>query len=339
LSTLYEYYNTGDDAYGLIYSATWKAQTFTPATAHKITSVKILAFRKGTLTGMTLTIGIRATDDNGHPTGADLCSGTANPSGWATSTSGAWHEITLGAGYNLDPSVQYAIVARLSAGDSSNCVCWRDDESSPSYNGGNRENSSDSGSSWTSSTGDDFMFEDWGEPLGQTYTLTLTDGIGIGESLLKTTSKTLSDGVGVGEALTKSISRILTDGIAIAESWSGYKAFVQILTDGIGIGEALQRTVSKVISDGIGVGEAISKTVSRVLTDGVGVGEALVKTMSKTFTDGIAVGEVLTRTFSRVFTDGIGVGEALWEVWVHKAIRVSSYIRNLPAVRNLLRLR
>jgi hypothetical protein len=178
----------------------------------------------------------------------------------------------------------------------------------------------------------------WGT-AGQTYEQTFIDGLGIGEALLKTTSKTLSDGVGIGEALIKSMSRILSDGIGIAESWSGYKAFVQTFSDGIGIAEALVKTVSKTLSDGLGVGEALIKTTQKVFSDGVGVGEALVKRVSKTFTDGIGIGEALTKTISRVFTDGIGIGESLWTVWTHGAIRVMSYIRNLPAVRNLLRLR
>ncbi|MBU2249582.1 MAG: hypothetical protein KKD77_22740 [Gammaproteobacteria bacterium] len=174
---------------------------------------------------------------------------------------------------------------------------------------------------------------------GVTHELTLTDGIGIGESLSKTTSRILSDGIGTGEALAKSMTKILADGIGIGEIWAGYKAQVRTLIDGIGVGEALQRTVSKVITDGVGIGETLSKTLTRILSDSIGVGEALTKTFSKVLSDGIGVSEALTKTFSKVLSDGIGVGEDLWEIWVHKAVRISSYIRNLLSKRNLPPLR
>lgn len=163
MATLYEYYNTNDDYAVPFYGVVWLAQTFTPSTAHKITSVKIQLMRVG-FPG-TITVGIRATDGNGHPTGGDLCSGTTNGNTLPTSSPGEWREITLGAGYDLAASTKYAIVARAISGDSSNRVYWREDASSPTYAGGNNEESDDSGSSWTTYLGEDFMFEDWGEPL------------------------------------------------------------------------------------------------------------------------------------------------------------------------------
>jgi len=161
MSTLYEYYNTGDDADVSFYGAFWRAQTFTPATAHKITSVKLKLYRTG-LPG-TITVSIRATNGSGHPTGNDLCSGTTNGDTLTDVTSGEWREITLGAGYDLSVNTKYAIVVRALSGNSSNYACWRVDGSSPTYAGGCLEYSSDSGISWTSYTAYDFMFEDWGE--------------------------------------------------------------------------------------------------------------------------------------------------------------------------------
>lgn len=146
-ATMYERYNTGDDAAREIYGANWRAQTFTPSTAHQITSVKLLIYREGA--PGDLTVSIRATDGSGHPTGTDLCSGTLNANTITTSTSGLWYVITLGAGANLSAGTKYAIVARaLTGGDSSNGVWWRFDDTSSAYAGGNRERSSNSGSSW-----------------------------------------------------------------------------------------------------------------------------------------------------------------------------------------------
>jgi len=164
MAKLYEYYNTGDDHFDAIYGTTWKAQTFTPSRGHKITSVKLLLFRLNS--PGTLTVGIRATDVDGKPTGADLCSGTIDGDTLTTSTAGEWREITLGAGYDLSGSTKYAIVVRATGGDGSNYVAIRDDETSPTYTSGNYLYSTDSGSGWNSDTGKDFMFEDWGEFIG-----------------------------------------------------------------------------------------------------------------------------------------------------------------------------
>jgi len=165
MPTLYEYYNTGNDSYGTLYGAIWRAQTFTPATAHKVTSVKLKLYRVGS--PGTVTVSIRATDASGHPTGSDLCSGTIDGNTLTTATAGAWYEITLGAGYNLSASTKYAIVARAPSGNTSNYVQWLVDSTSATYAGGCCEYSTDSGSSWTSLTDYDFMFEDWGEPLAK----------------------------------------------------------------------------------------------------------------------------------------------------------------------------
>ena len=161
-ATLYEYYNTGDDSSvpGGIYGARWRAQTFTPSVAHKITSVKLKLFRSGS--PGTVTVSIRATDGSGHPTGADLCSGTTNGNTLPTASPYEWREITLGSGYNLSASTKYAIVTRAPSGTSVNYLDWRY-KSSGTYTGGWYELSNDSGATWTSATAADFMFEEWGE--------------------------------------------------------------------------------------------------------------------------------------------------------------------------------
>ena len=163
MATLYEYYNTGDDAQTPMYGNWWRGQTFTPSVAHKITSVKLRLYRTGS--PGTLTVSIKAVDGSSHPTGADLCSGTIDGDTLTTDTEGAWYEITLGDGYELSASVKYAIVGRALGGDASNKVHWRGDQSSPTYAGGCLEVSLNGGSSWTSYPTVDAMFEEWGEPL------------------------------------------------------------------------------------------------------------------------------------------------------------------------------
>jgi len=158
----YEYYITGDIDDISFYGALWKAQTFTPSVAHRITSVKLL-IRRVLLPGI-ITVGIRETNVAGHPTGADLCSGTIDGDTLTDSWPGEWREITLGAGYNLDADTKYAIVVRALTGDASNKVIWQADLNG-TYAGGNYELSGNSGVSWTSTPGTDFRFEEWGEEI------------------------------------------------------------------------------------------------------------------------------------------------------------------------------
>jgi hypothetical protein len=159
VSTLYEYYNTGDDSSQPFWDTRWEAQTFTPSTTHTITSVKLRLYRVGS--PGTITVGIRATDGDGHPTGEDLCSGTTDGDTLTTDSGGEWREITLGSGYELSASTKYAIVGRTSRGYSDR-VNWLKDASSPLYAGGQRERSDDAGSFWTGYSNNDYMFEDWG---------------------------------------------------------------------------------------------------------------------------------------------------------------------------------
>ncbi|MBA7630622.1 hypothetical protein ES703_38146 [subsurface metagenome] len=113
MSTKFEYYDVNDDADKYIYANVWSAQTFTPSTAHKITSVKLLCWREG-IPG-TVTVSIRATS-GGHPTGGDLCSGTTDGNTLPLSSPYEWREITLGAGADLSADTMYAIVVRAPDG-------------------------------------------------------------------------------------------------------------------------------------------------------------------------------------------------------------------------------
>ena len=162
-ATLYESYSTGYNIDVNVFRNVWRAQTFTPSVPHKITSVKLYIARTG-LPGTT-TVSIRETDVDGHPTGADLCSGTTDGDTLPTSFPFEWREITLGAGFNLDADTKYAIVVRAPTGDSTNKVVWGADNSDPTYAGGNLEASYNDGGSWSSDTGDDFMFEEWGDAV------------------------------------------------------------------------------------------------------------------------------------------------------------------------------
>jgi hypothetical protein len=163
MPTLYENYITGDDDYLGMGIAIWGAQTFTPSVAHTITSVKLKLYKYGTETVGTITVGIRAVDANGRPTGNDLCSGTMD--GGVLTNTATWYEITLGAGYNLSASIKYAIVVRAPNASWQYALQWRADWSSATYSGGCVEYSTNSGVDWTDYATQDLMFEEWGDPI------------------------------------------------------------------------------------------------------------------------------------------------------------------------------
>jgi len=162
MATKYEYFSSGDDAGTAFFSPYFKGQTFTPSTAHKITSVKLKLYRIGS--PGTITVSIRATSD-GKPTGPALCSGTTNGNTLTTNTAGEWREITLGDGYDLSASTMYAICVDMVDGDSSNTGRWRGDYTSPTYAGGSMVYTSDGGTNWRVNDAWDMMFEEWGEAI------------------------------------------------------------------------------------------------------------------------------------------------------------------------------
>jgi hypothetical protein len=156
---LYEYYNTGDFTSLMVCGDNWRAQTFTVgAVGHTVTSVELKLFRHDS--PGTVTVSIRATDGSGHPTGADLTSGTIDGNSLTTNAVGAWYNIAL-TELSLSANTKYAIVVRAPSGNGSNYVGWKADNPYPTYANGNSEISSDSGDTWTSNVAYDFMFEVW----------------------------------------------------------------------------------------------------------------------------------------------------------------------------------
>jgi hypothetical protein len=157
MATLRQSNNTDVDyGYDNIYSTFWRAQTFTTGVAYTISSVKLLIFRVGS--PGTLTIGIRAVDGDGRPTGSDLTSGTYDCDAITTTETGEWIEISL-TNYALSASTTYAIVARATSGNGSNTVNWL--EGNPGgYTDGKQCTSSNSGSTWSDAAGTyDYGFE------------------------------------------------------------------------------------------------------------------------------------------------------------------------------------
>jgi len=157
---LFEHCNTGDNAYVVVHQTAWKAQTFTPATAHVIKAVKLKLSKLGNPT-TPIDVSIKATDSNGKPTGSDFCHGTLDPADIPSAPDGdpgAWYVISLGVGYSLVADTKYAIVVHMNGGDSSNEIQWRLNTLAP-YAGGAMCYSAD-GTTWYTGSGD-CMFEEY----------------------------------------------------------------------------------------------------------------------------------------------------------------------------------
>jgi len=155
--TSYQYWDS-------MWTTNWLAQSFTVGgTAHTLRSVKLRLKRWGTLTGQTFTVSIKNTDVNGRPTGSDLTSGSMDAQSIVADPSNALYEFTMGTEISLSPNTKYAIVCRLSDGNNLNLIAWG--YVGNVYANGIRLYSSDSGVTWTDSTGWDEYFEVWGNPL------------------------------------------------------------------------------------------------------------------------------------------------------------------------------
>lgn len=175
MATKYEYFSSGDNAQYGPWGVNWYAQTFTLGsvganTSHTAYSAKLKLAKVGAPTG-NLTAAIRNTTSD-LPSGSNLCSGTLDVT--TLTTTPTWYEITLGAGTPLLASTKYAIVVSCPTADGSNAPLWRQ-KNTGGYAGGSMVSSADSGGTWAASTGQDFMFEEWGtSPVGGTDAPTVT---------------------------------------------------------------------------------------------------------------------------------------------------------------------
>lgn len=253
----YEYYITGDDGAAGVRRTSWEAQTFTPSVAHKITSVKLKLYRVGL--PETLIVSIRATDDDGHPILPDLCSGSIDGDTLTTSTSGLWYEITLGAGSRLNADTKYAIVIRALDAPAYAYVYWRRDSSDPTYAGGCREYTGDSGDNWGSLPAHDLLFEDWGEVTWELHEWEGSDSIALTDTLVKNPIKVLADSIILTDVLVKNPIKVFTDAIKFTDVLEEVYIYVRTFTDGIAFTDSLVKSIAKVLTNGIAFTDTLIK--------------------------------------------------------------------------------
>jgi len=147
-----------DNSQSLGSTSTWEAQTFTTGLAQRVRGVWLKLYKQQiSSTPGTVTCSIRAVDGSNHPAGVDLCIGTidGNAVPYYSSATADWVWIPFTTGACLNNATRYAIILRAAASG----LNWRCDVSSPTYAGGNREYSSNAGTSWTADTAKDFLFK------------------------------------------------------------------------------------------------------------------------------------------------------------------------------------
>lgn len=159
---LYTCYNVGDDEDGhhAIYPDYQEGQSFQVHMPLHLTSVKLRVFRTGSPGNMT--VAIQKGDADGEPDGVDLGTKDVNCDAISAASPGEWVTWTFAASIAVEPWTTYCIVVRGGV-NSSNCLNWRNDGSLPTYERGMLLYSSNGGSSWSSSSADDYMFEVWGQ--------------------------------------------------------------------------------------------------------------------------------------------------------------------------------
>lgn len=162
--TLYEYYDDVQGPIGLGLTAK-DAQTFTPQITHNITSVKLQVSQSDATSLGNITVSIRATDGNGHPTGSDLASKTLTHD---YGTTPAWYEwvfdtFAAGGKLTLNASTKYALVVSLAGAPDNKYFNVGRRYTNPAYAGGNMEIYS--GGVWTAYTQDWSFYEYGVSPL------------------------------------------------------------------------------------------------------------------------------------------------------------------------------
>ncbi len=156
-------YTTGADGSGTIgtFGATVRqvAQTFTPASTHDISFVRLQLHKSWGGNPGTVTVGIYATS-SGNPTGSALCSGTIDGNDITTTGLGEWSQINMTTTISLTAATKYAIVVSTAA-VYPNYLYWSIDSTSATYAGGSYKSTEDGGSSWSTDGTYDCMFEEY----------------------------------------------------------------------------------------------------------------------------------------------------------------------------------
>lgn len=153
-----QYAANDDNQQGFGNSSYWESQTFTTTLAQRVRGVWLKVFRDsgGTAPGI-VTVSLKVVDGSNHPNGVDLCISVINGNEvpFLGSSNADWLWIPFTIAPWLNNATRYAIVVRCAVSGFN----WRSDNTSPTYAGGNREYSTNAGTSWTADTAKDYLFK------------------------------------------------------------------------------------------------------------------------------------------------------------------------------------
>jgi len=177
MATRFQYNTPVSEDYSAtkFYGDLMAAQQFTVSTAHSIEYVVLRMYRQGSPGNVI--VKIQEVDDNEHPDGTVLCSGTVNANAFTTDNQGEWYQVDFSTSADLEENTMYAITVNVEdfAGNSSNAAYWN--LLSPStYSDGHGIRSVNQGSTWTDDEDEDYLFEEWGTEITAAGAMTLNTG-------------------------------------------------------------------------------------------------------------------------------------------------------------------
>lgn len=152
-----DYYKTNDDEIvGITNPNDYCGQSFTASSTYYVTSVKIKCLRLNN--PGNITIELKATDEDGLPTGPVLATLTVADTTVPSYPSVAWVRFQFDSPVQITSGTKYTVYMRCASPSATKYIHIRTDKSSPTYTGGNLISSSDSGSNWSNTTAIDLMF-------------------------------------------------------------------------------------------------------------------------------------------------------------------------------------
>ena len=163
MASTFEQYVVNDDVTHLAIETDWQAQSFTIGNTganltFNVTSVDILSNNDsgaGADPGMTARIYNVLPDGSPDINGGVLSSGTYTEDGGSGVST--WKNVTMSTA-TLKASTQYSLVILETGTATVRVAGWRADQTSPTYGGGSRWFSTDTGATWTVDAGDDCLF-------------------------------------------------------------------------------------------------------------------------------------------------------------------------------------
>lgn len=157
----------------------WGGQSFTTTAGYTLSRIDIWCAKGVGDNVGTITVALYAVDDDGHPTGSALASGSIDDANIPTTGEGYdWVACTLSSSYAVSAATKYCVVVHGTSLSASNILIWSydDDAGSSAFSGGDQEWSTDGGSSWSTDTTQDQLFRCYGSaavPTDKTYSRSL----------------------------------------------------------------------------------------------------------------------------------------------------------------------